>query len=66
MLGDDRLCVQTWRPVCYLLFLCAQGQASPVVGEEAGRDSVLTETLAGYLATVLAGSDGEAKLAAVW
>jgi hypothetical protein len=37
-----------------------------IAGEEAGRDSVLTEALAGYLATILAGSDGEAKLAAVW
>lgn len=37
-----------------------------IAGEEPGRDSVLTETLAGYLANILTGSDVEAKLAAVW
>ena len=37
-----------------------------IVGEEPGRDSVLTEALAGYLADILTASDAEEKLAAVW
>ena len=37
-----------------------------IAGEEPGRDSVLTEALAGYLANILTASDAEEKLAAVW
>ena len=37
-----------------------------VAGNEPGRDGVLNDALASYLASTLSGPDAEAKLAAVW